>query len=123
MALPSAALAAPAPQAAGADAGVQALQNKLDALGRVQDALRGLLGGSPADDVRINANIDSVTNEQRVVQAQIAAARDGTLDPPAQADVSVLQAAIKAADDVIAQNAGVDQLINAASALIKTLHK
>ena len=117
------ALTSAAPQAAGADAGVQALQNKLDALGRLLDAFNAQLGKSPADDVRINDGIDSLTNSQRVLQAQIAAAQEGTLDPPSQADVSALQAAIKAADDVIARNASVDQLIGAAAALIKTLQK
>jgi hypothetical protein len=99
------------------------LQDKLDALGRLRDALNAQLGNSPAADVRINANIDSLTDAQRVVQAQMAAAQEGTLAPPSQADVTALQAAIKAADDLIAGNASVDQLIGAAAALIKTLQK
>jgi|SRR6185437_4556562 len=117
------ALTSAAPQAVGGDAGIQALQDKLAELGRIQSALRAQLGKSPADDVMINANIESLTDEQRDVQAQIAAAMEGTIDPPSAADVSALQAAIKSAETVIGQNATVDQLIGAAAALIKTWQK
>jgi hypothetical protein len=110
-------------EAAGGDGGVKALQSKLDALGRIADTLRARLGKSAADDDSINAEVDSLIDQQRAVEALIAAAEDGTLDPPTEEDVSALQDAITAADDVIAQNAKVDQLIKAAAALIKTLKK
>jgi hypothetical protein len=122
-ALESVSLESVALEAGGGDGRVQALQSKFDALGRIADALRAQLGKSAADDDRINANIDSLTGEQRTVEAQIAAAQTGTLAPPSQVDVSALQDAIKAADDAIAQSAAVNQLIKAAAELIKTFRK
>jgi hypothetical protein len=119
--LPRAAVARAVPVAAIEVGRVEALKSKAGALTKIQEVLRDRLGESPADDDMINQNIDALATQIDIVEAQIAAAETPTLPPPGEADVAALQAAIRGAEDVIAQNAAVNQLIKAAAALIKTL--
>jgi ribosomal 50S subunit-associated protein YjgA (DUF615 family) len=56
------------------------------------------------------------------VEAQIAAAQTAVLAPPSEADMQALRTAVREAEDVIARNAAVNQLVKAATALIQTLN-
>jgi hypothetical protein len=100
---------------------VEALQSKLDAIERLEEALRARRTNTPADDDLINPNIDALTNEKRAVEAEIVAAETQTLDPPSETDVLALRNAIRDAEDAIAKNTAVNQLIKAATALARTL--
>ena len=100
---------------------VEALRSKLDAIEALEIALRAQRTNTPADEIELNPNLDSLRNERRVVEAQIAAALAAPLPPPSEADVMALRQAIREAEDVIARTAAVNRLIEAATALIKTL--
>jgi hypothetical protein len=101
---------------------VEALQDKLSALEGLEDELRSRRTDTPADDERINPNLDSIRNAKRATEAQIAAAQTAVLPPPSEADITALRKAVRDAEDVIARNAAVNQLIRAATALIETLN-
>lgn len=100
-----------------------ALQKKLDAIKDLIKTLSANLTNTPADDDELNPNIDSLRNEQRALEAELAAAQTGTLAPPDDADVMALEKAVAAAEETIRKNGSVNELINAAAALIKTLKK
>ena len=100
---------------------VAALQKKLTAIKKMADALRAQRTGTSTDDNELNPNIDSLRNEQRAVEAQLIAAQTEVLDPPTTADVADLDEAIRDAENTIARNAGVSELICAATTLVNTL--
>lgn len=100
---------------------VAALQKKLTAIKKMADALRAKRTGTSTDDNELNPNIDSLRNEQRAVEAQLIAAQTEVLDPPTAADVADLDEAIRDAENTIARNAGVSELIAAATTLVNTL--
>jgi hypothetical protein len=101
---------------------VQALQAKLDALTRLEDALRArrTVVGEDLEEIRLN--LRSIANAKRAVEAQIVAAQTTVLAPPNGADITALRNAIRDAERAIAQNAAVNQLVRAATALIRTLN-
>ena len=69
-----------------------------------------------------NPNLVAIRSNKRVVEAQIAAAQTAVLAPPSDADMQALRTAVREAEDVIARNAAVNQLVKAATALIQTLN-
>jgi hypothetical protein len=101
---------------------VEVLQEKLNALKRMEEALRAQRTGTAADDDVINPNLLSLRNAKRRVEAQIVAAQAQDLDPPSEADVTALHIAIRDAETAIAQNAMVNRLVQATSALINALN-
>jgi hypothetical protein len=101
---------------------VEALKEKLAALQSLEGALSARLTGTPSDDDELNPSLEAIRNQQQVVQAEIASALTPTLAPPSDADMQALRAAVRGAEDVIARNAAVNQLVKAATALIKTLN-
>lgn len=101
---------------------VEALQAKLAALESVEAELRSRRTHTPADDEEINPNLDAIANAKRATEAQIAAAQTSVLAPPSAADMTALRDAVRDAEDVIARNAAVNELVRAATALIQTLN-
>lgn len=101
---------------------VEALEDKLAALERLQQELASRRTHTPADDEEINPNLDAIANARRATEAQIAAAQTAVLAPPSEAEMTALRNAVRDAEDVIARNAAVNQLVRAATALIQTLN-
>lgn len=101
---------------------VEALEHKLAALERLQQALASRRTHTSADDEEINPNLQSIANARRATEAQIAAAQTAVLAPPSAAEMMALRDAVRDAEDVIARNAAVNELVRAATALIQTLN-
>jgi hypothetical protein len=94
----------------------------LDALTRLEDALRArrTVAGEDLEEIRLN--LRSIAGAKRVAEAQIVAAQTTVLAPPNGADITALRNAVRDAENVIAQNAAVNRLVKAASALIRALN-
>lgn len=108
-------------EAATGSSRLEALQDKLGALARVEAALRARLTHTPEDDEVLNPTINAIVSAQRTCEAEIAAAQTPTLAGPSEADVTRLRDAIREVETVVAQNAAVNQLVQAATALARTL--
>lgn len=98
-----------------------ALRDKLTALERLGQELRARRTGTAADDDEINPNLEALAEAKQTVEARIAVAETGTLDPPSASDVEKLRTAIRDSEDAIARSVAVNQLVRAMTALIRTL--
>ena len=120
-----------APEAASqpeaVDSGVEiggftsSLNRKLTAIHDIEIALRARRTMTAADETVINPTLRSLSAEVQRINAAIAADDSPILEGPSPADATALQNAIRACEDVIAQNASVNALANAAVVLIGTL--
>jgi hypothetical protein len=100
---------------------VASFQNKLDAVRKLELALRAKRTMTAADETIINPTLDSLDAEALALEAAIAADDTPVLEGPSAEDAAALQEAIRAAEDVIQQNASVNALVNAATELISAL--
>lgn len=100
---------------------LEALRKKLAALEVIEQAIRARRTFTPADELEIRPALSSIDGAKGTVRAQIAAEQTPVLQPPSAADVTALTNAIRDSENLIAQNAAVNQLVRAASALIRTL--
>lgn len=96
-------------------------QNKLDAVHDLELALRAKRTMTASDDTVINPTLNALAAEAHRLEAAIAADDTPVLDGPSPQDAAALQSAIAAAENVIAQNEGVNALVSAAATLIDTL--
>lgn len=96
-------------------------RNKRDAIHDLELALRARRTMTAADDTVINPVLNALAAEARRLDAAIAADDTPVLQGPSPADATALQNAIQAAENVIAQNASINALANAAVVLIGTL--
>ena len=96
-------------------------QNKLDSVHDLELALRAKRTMTASDDTVINPTLNALAAEAHRLEAAIAADDTPVLDGPSPEDAAALQSAIAAAENVIAQNGAVNDLVNAAAALIDTL--
>ncbi len=96
-------------------------QNKLDAVHDLELALRAKLTMTDADEVVINPTLIALSDEALALQAAITADKSPVLQGPHPADATALQNAIRTAEELIAQNASVNALANAAQVLIGTM--
>jgi len=106
---------------AAAGGRLEALQRKLSALQAIERALNARRTFRPEDEIEINPALTQVIGMKRTVEAQIATAQTAVLAPPNEADVTALSSAIRDAENVVAQNAAVNQLVRAAAALVRVL--
>lgn len=96
-------------------------KNKLDAVHDLELALRSKRTMTAADDLIINPTLQALGNEAGRLEAAIAADDTPQLQGPSPADATALQNAIISAENVIWQNASVNDLANAAAVLIGTM--
>jgi hypothetical protein len=110
-----------APAAAPTLSRLDSLQKKRVALSNMEQALRAKPTNSAEERMVATSTLNSLTAERQQVDAEIAAATTGTLSPPGDAQVSALLGAIAQAENVIQQNAAVNDLVRAATTLIRTM--
>ena len=105
-----------------ADPALNALQRKRIALFDIELGLMGRRTFTSAD-TPIDHMLGLLNAEINIIDGLINAAETPSLDPPTPAEATALQNAIMAAENAIAQNASVNNLLNAASVLIGTMQR